>query len=105
MKTPCLEIPLDQAAVGMTLAVNLHDAKGDVLLPQGATLTDATLSSLRRRGIETVTVVSEASDAEKGAELERQRQRLARLFRKSMDNEAAGTLLQYVTRYQSSKTA
>ncbi|MYN21115.1 hypothetical protein GTP81_30705, partial [Rugamonas sp. FT107W] len=45
------EIDLQQAAEGMVLAAALLDAHGGVLLPQDATLTAATLASLRRRGV------------------------------------------------------
>lgn len=77
------EIDLDDAAAGMTLAQDLLDGSGGVLLPRDATLTDSLLGALRRRGVQRcVVVVAQAVDA---AALERERERrlgrLEHLFR------------------------
>lgn len=97
-------IELGQARAGMVLAGDLKDANGGVLLPDGATLSDANLNSLRRRGIEHCNVVLEADDAvedpaARGLRLERQRLRLALLFRASGD-DAGALLLQLLTTYR-----
>jgi len=77
------EIDLDDAAAGMTLAQDLLDSGGAVLLPRDATLTDSLLGALRRRGVQRCVVVVEAAVDE--AELERERERrlgrLEHLFR------------------------
>ncbi len=49
-------VNIDAAVEGMVLARDLCDGSG-VLLPQGATLTEIALRSLRRRGIEACEVV------------------------------------------------
>ena len=100
------EIGLDQAAAGMTLAAALLDAHGGVLLPRDAALTDATLASLRRRGIERCVVWAEveaespADAAAREREQERQLQRLDRLFRHSGD-DARPELMQLLADYRS----
>ena len=45
-------VAIGDATAGMLLAQRLLDAHGEVLLAQGAALTEAVLASLRRRGIE-----------------------------------------------------
>lgn len=97
------EIGLEQAAEGMTLAAALLDAHGGVLLPQDATLTAATLASLRRRGVERCVVWSAAAPADP-AELARARaQRLARLdrlFRHSAASDGGAALLERLRAYR-----
>ena len=70
---------LDQLTVGMVLAQDVCDAGGDRLLTEGTELNDATIASLRRRGIEHVMVAVEetltpeqcaARKAEIGARIE-----------------------------------
>ena len=56
-----LHIPLDKAHAGMVLAAALYDQHGATLLPQGCTLTDALLMSLRQRGIDAVTIENPAA--------------------------------------------
>ena len=103
MSNPFDNIDIDSASGGMVLAADLHDSRGAVLLPAGATLSDATIVSLRRRGIEQLCVLaplaasSPADDAAAAAERERQCERLQRLFRRSAGASDAllGQLLQY----------
>ncbi|MBA5686761.1 hypothetical protein [Rugamonas apoptosis] len=114
-QSPHLRIAIDQAAAGMILADDLLDAHGAVLLPHGATLTDATLASLRRRGVGHCTVEhaacgedadgaqalsSQAGQAARAALRERQLARLQHLFRHSAGYEANATLLQLLTDYR-----
>jgi hypothetical protein len=96
-------IPIADVAAGMVLAEALHDQAGSVLLPAGATLTSATLNSLRRRGIESLGVLGEnAPDdgAASAAERERQCARLARMFRNSAELGATDQLLERLYRYR-----
>ncbi len=105
-------IALDQAAPGMVLAADLLDSHGAVLLPRGAALTDATLASLRRRGVAHCTVepaapagaADAAADAAARAARARQREqqlaRLQHLFRHCAGHEANATLLQLLTDYR-----
>lgn len=77
------QFDLDDAEAGMVLSSEVLDHQGSVLLPAGAALTDALLTSMRRRGIDTVQVVDDAiSTHELEAERERVAARLARLFRR-----------------------
>ncbi|HCE09041.1 MAG TPA: hypothetical protein DEQ40_10645 [Oxalobacteraceae bacterium] len=95
------QFDLDEALPGMTLSDDILDAHGGVLLPRGTTMTEATLLSLRRRGIDKLLVVNEAlSAADLAAEQERLLQRLDRLFRKCRNQEASELLLQSVTQYR-----
>lgn len=50
---------LDQLTAGMVLAQDVCDASGGSLLNAGAELSDATIASLRRRGIGQVMVAVE----------------------------------------------
>lgn len=63
MSIPNKITAIDDALAGMVLAEPVLDG-GAVLLPAGATLSDATLSSLRRRGIDTLTIVSPGQAAD-----------------------------------------
>ena len=98
-----LSIPLEAAQEGMVLADTLHDAGGNVLLPRGATLGEATLNSLRRRGIETLTIV--APDAPPDPEREAARRealerQMRQLFRHAGDDATILTLRQTLLDYR-----
>lgn len=96
-----LQLDLDDAEAGMTLADTLLDAHGGVLLPQGTALTEAILTSLRRRGIEEIFVVNDnISEAELAAERERVELRLGQLFQKCSGQGASDLLLQSVMQYR-----
>lgn len=58
MRSPSdsIELALDAVTPGTVLASSVTDARGAVLLPEGATLTESSLGSLERRGITHVTV-------------------------------------------------
>lgn len=100
--TKVRRIELDQACAGMVLAEALCDAHGGVLLAQGASLTDATLAALRRRGVEHCSIVCapQVDPAARARERERQLARLQRLFRHSGSGEAGATLLKLLTDYR-----
>lgn len=105
MTTTDTTLDIDAACEGMVLSHNLLDSGGAVLLPAGATLSAASLASLRRRGIEHLQVrlaaeVSEADEAAMRAERERQCQRLQRLFRSSSAVGASATLLEHLLAYR-----
>jgi len=94
-------IELDDAAAGMVLSSVLLDAGGGTLLPKGAELTDALLTSLRRRGVERIAVVdNRISDAELAAERERVGKRLAALFRKCANQGASDVLQNSIMLYR-----
>lgn len=95
------QLDLDDAVAGMVLSEDVLDGQGGVLLPRETALTDALLTSLRRRGIDTVHVVNEdISEEELRAERERVQQRLARLFRKCQSDRIGDILRQQVTEYR-----
>ncbi len=104
-------VELDAASAGMVLAEALLDGHGTVLLPGGATLSEATLASLRRRGVEHCCVLEAAAPADP-AELARLRQRdverLARLFRHHPADDGGGgggaELLRLLTGYRLRET-
>lgn len=94
-------VNVDDAVAGMVLSKTVVDDRGGVLLPEATTLTDALLTSLRRRGIETVYIVNnDISEADVTAERERVQQRLARLFRNCNTERACRVLLQRITEYR-----
>jgi hypothetical protein len=103
MNTQATPIRLSEAHAGMVLAMDLCDAGGTVLLPAGTALSDASLASLGRRGIDEVSVVAEEpvmTDAQLEAERQRRCARLERLFRHSAGIEATDELLGYLMRYR-----
>jgi hypothetical protein len=96
-----LQVDIDQVEPGMVLSATLSDAHGGVLLPAGVELTESILVSLRRRGIEEVTVINDkVSDAELEAERQRLQQRLDRLFRKTANAGANKALQESIIRYR-----
>lgn len=101
MKGERRELPLDETRAGMVLADDVRDAKGMVLLPGGATLTDMALTSLGRRGIETLAVLVplELSEVEIAARQAQLAQRLDWLFRLAGDDEPARVLKEQIGLY------
>lgn len=106
-------IDIDAASEGMVLSHSLLDSGGAVLLPAGASLSTASLASLRRRGIERlqVRVEHQASEADEAAdeaannaalqaERERRCQRLEHLFRSSAAVGASAQLLEQLVAYR-----
>lgn len=102
-------IDLDQAMAGMVLSEAVTDEKRGILLPRGAALTDAAIASLRRRGVQKLSVVGDAARAvedwaaRERKEKEAQEQALARLhrlFRKSGDRPPARMLFDCLSRYR-----
>ena len=94
-------LPLSEVLVGMILSNDLLDTHGGLILGQGAIVTEAILLALQRRDIEALGVVLEkGAELDREVEMERQRQRLAKLFRRCGDSPADNLLLQYVTQYR-----
>jgi hypothetical protein len=98
-------IALDLATAGMVLAADLRDEGGAVLLPAGATLSEASLKSLGRRGVDTLSVQDPDDDGASGgapseAEQLRRCARLERLFRHSKAVGASATLFAYLQRFR-----
>lgn len=78
----CKVIDLDDAAAGMIVGAEVLDHQGSVLLPAGAVLSEPLLTSMRRRGIDSVRVIDDTVSAQDlAAERERIALRLAYLFR------------------------
>lgn len=94
-------LPLSEVTPGMVLSDDLRDSWGNILLPQGSKLTEVTLESLHRYEIDALPILSEElSEAEEAAELARQQQRVAILFRKSTEDKASDLLLQIVRKFR-----
>jgi hypothetical protein len=92
---------VDDVVAGMTLWEAVLDGRGGVLLPSATVLTDAMLTSLQRRGIDTVILVDDdVSEADLQAERERLQQRLASLFRKCGGSPASTELLKCISAYR-----
>ena len=96
-----LQVDIDDVEPGMVLSATLSDAHGGVLLPAGVELTESMLTSLRRRGVEAVTVINDkVSDEELAAERQRLQERLDRLFRKNGAVGANGVLRESIMKYR-----
>lgn len=90
---------LAAARPGMVLSDVLLDARGQVLLPQGAVLTDAMLASLARHGVAMLPIAGAGPDAP-AEDPQRVQARLDHLFRNNerddADDWATGILRRYV---------
>ncbi len=107
MRHEAREMALDSVPLDGTLAADVHDAHGALLIPAGATLAEATLNSLRRRGIESVSVLVECPE-DPGQTEARQRElerRLRHAFRLAGDDGPARELRQLVTDYRRSRAS
>ena len=94
-------LPLNEVLAGMILSNDLLDTHGGLILGQGAIVTEAILLALQRRGIKALSVASEESvPPDREAEMERQRQRIAKLFRRCGDSHDDNLLLRYVTQHR-----
>ncbi|MBI2308608.1 MAG: hypothetical protein HYU78_15070 [Rhodocyclales bacterium] len=99
------QVPIDDVAPGSTLADEVCDASGHVLLPGGALITEAALASLRRRGVDQLwlAVPVRLDDAAQEAEVQRIEARLAYLFRDCGGNTAADDLKLRLLSYRRSQ--
>lgn len=98
-------LPLEQVLPGMILSDVLLDAHGQVLLPQGAVLTENTLSLMPRHNIDMLPIAAPAmSPQEQALQQEAHRARLDYLFRKydpdNPDEAATSMLHSYVSNYR-----
>lgn len=95
------DLPLDMVEVGMVLADEVRDARGTVLLPKGASVSEAVLTGLGRRGIETlpVLVTPALSDDEVAERRLLVARRLDRLFRLAGDDRSVRELKRQVEIY------
>ena len=87
-----IELALDTLTAGAILARPVTDARGAVLLPDGATLTESNLSSLARRGVTHVTVHRPAeaiSPEEAAARREAARRQVEAVLQLAGDGPAA----------------
>lgn len=101
MITRHLQLDLDDAEPGMILSNTLLDAHGGVLLPSGVELTESVLTSLRRRGIDQITVVNDrVSEADLAIERERLQKSLANLFRNCADKGESNSLRESIMQYR-----
>ncbi len=97
------QLVLEQAEAGMQIAVDLKDGNGNILLPSGTSLTDASIKSLLRRGVADISIVCEDEPVDQHLEQERVRNRLSKLFRKSHTGELDRLLMDYVSIYRIGK--
>jgi hypothetical protein len=94
-------VALERLEAGMVLTQGVCDAGGGCLLAQGAELSDATIASLRRRGVDHAMVaVEEILTPEQRIAREAEvRERVKHLFRKAGDDlmllKLRATLSQY----------
>ncbi|NMM38728.1 MAG: hypothetical protein HHJ09_14735 [Glaciimonas sp.] len=85
-------LPLNEIRAGK---IGSNDVSNlGLFLEQGAVVTEAILLSLQCSGME------KAINIEREVERERQRQRLAKLFRRCGDGPVGKLLWQYVTQYR-----
>jgi len=92
------QLALADVRPGMVLSDVLLDLQGQVLLPQGAVLTEAMLALMPRHGIDMLPVLAEQESPEQAAATRAHHEaRIAHLFRKTdadAGNDWATSLLQ-----------
>lgn len=99
-------VDIGAAQQGMRLYGDLRDRGGQLLLPQGSVLTGATIASLRRRGVELLTVIDDSATAPQLAiARERALARIAYLFRHAGSGAANGFLRDVVEAYRMAELA
>jgi len=90
--TTSLQISIDDAAVGMALATDLTDSKGNFLLPGKTVLTATMITSLKKHHVTTISVSvenaeSEIESAERAkADLKNKTDRLDKMFEAHADD-------------------
>ena len=93
-------ISLANAHPGMVLGEALRDDKGNVLLAQGAVLSESMLASLARHGVQMLPILVTGAEPAPAIDPARVQERLDRVFRKQeRDNHgdwATGILRRYV---------
>ena len=99
-----MQLTLDQAAPGMILANDMHDAGGNLLLKSGTSLTESTLASLQRYDIGSFAVLGEESAVDDTAARELIQRRLAKLFRGCSDGAASRSLRDWLIQYRLGKS-
>ncbi len=103
-------IPLAQAIAGMVLAEDVRQADGSILLSAGASILESHLTSLQRRDVKEITVVSLPSEPDAAA-LAAQRcilqeavnLQVQRIFRQASNHPLIQALIRTVLEYRLEK--
>lgn len=94
MSTSARELPVEELQPGMKTAAEVLDARGNVLLPAGAVLSQAVIGSLARHGFAHVSIaVEEDAPVVDAAQCARLAARLDHLFRATATATANAELL------------
>ena len=95
-------LPVQEATAGMRLAAAVRSPGGAVLLAAGAELGEESLTGLRRRGIDAVTVAipDSRSEAEIARELAEAEARIQHLFHRHLASPELRELMQVVLDYR-----
>lgn len=94
-------ISIDQGQEGMCLHADLHDRAGNLLLPAATVLAAATLTALRRRGVEVLAIVDDSVTPEQLAAGRAQAMaRIGHLFRHAGAGPANALLRRVVESYR-----
>jgi hypothetical protein len=99
-------VEIDAAQEGMRLYSELRDRAGNLLLPKSTLLTGPTINSLRRRGVEVVSVMDDTvTDQQLAAEREQAMARITHLFRYAGTGAANALLRNVVEAYRMAELA
>jgi len=77
---------------GMVLQDPVRDARGQVLLPAGTEISESHISQFLQRGVAAVSVAVAETEEERGARVEKERNRIADLFGETGDTPEAEQL-------------
>ena len=101
-----LHLPLEQATAGMTLARNLLDAKGQILMTQGMQLNATSIAGLARRDVTKLWVRCDETEqttdfkAQEAAQRQHHKERLAQLFRHIGETPEGRSLMNLMAHYR-----
>lgn len=96
-------LPMDRIQPGMRLAEAIRDRLGNIMLPEGLTLTEQHLASLGQRGVASAMILLASlpmSDKERHAHAHAIRTRLDRLFHRSLDSPLNRELKEQILHYR-----
>ena len=95
-------IPIVFAEEGMKLGAPVNDTQGHALLPDGAELSERSLSSLRRRNVTCISILEEDPRSEEELAIEREKttERINVMFHKTEQDANMELLHQLVLEYR-----
>lgn len=84
--TPDVIHTIEQLRPDLVVSQAVRDARGQILLPAGATLTASSISQLAARGVQSVEIDVQESPEEREARIELERARIEKVLPESLED-------------------